>query len=412
MKKSIYVIFLIIISVILMQVNVKAVDQTTDESSKEPNTTNTTTTTTEQTGETAPTGEEQKTSEQKNENTEPETKSETQTKVQKQTQVQQPVSTQTTRKSNNANLSDLGIKPNDFKGFKQSITSYNVKVPKSVESVELYAKTADSKAQLSGTGIKKLDNGENQLTVTVTAEDGTTKTYTVNVTREEESEENTSNTITSPSSSSSHSKGLSELKIEGITLSPSFNPAIYEYKAKYEGDDIKLNITAKPSNSSYIVDITGNKDLKEGENVITILVSEKDGTNVATYQVLLEKSLIDKETIEKEKQKQNQKIIMLICGGIGAVVLLIIIIIVIKHKRNKDNDYYEEEYEDEDEIEEIIKRENDKILNKSRNDKRNSNNDIPKKRENHAERINEKDDEEKYKEIKHKNKSHKGKRYK
>ena len=96
-------------------------------------------------------------------------------------------STATERESSNANLSNLGIKPNDFSGFKPGTTTYNVTVPEDVESVEVYATAQDSGASISGTGNKTLEYGENALSVVVTAEDGTTqKTYTINVTREGE----------------------------------------------------------------------------------------------------------------------------------------------------------------------------------------------------------------------------------
>ena len=78
-------------------------------------------------------------------------------------------------KSSNANLNNLGINPNDFKGFKPGTTKYNVTVENNVESVEVYAKSQDSKAKVSGTGIKKLNEGNNALNVVVTAEDGTKK---------------------------------------------------------------------------------------------------------------------------------------------------------------------------------------------------------------------------------------------
>ena len=88
-----------------------------------------------------------------------------------------------TNKSNNANLSNLGIKPNDFKGFKISTTSYNVSVPNDVENITIYATAQDKKATITGDGAQKLNVGKNKLNVIVTAEDGTTKTYTINIKR-------------------------------------------------------------------------------------------------------------------------------------------------------------------------------------------------------------------------------------
>ncbi len=88
-------------------------------------------------------------------------------------------------KSGNANLGNLGIRPHDFTGFKHKITSYEVVVPEDTEEIEIYAKTQDASATVTGTGMKKLEVGENVFEVVVTAEDGATrKTYTLNVIRE------------------------------------------------------------------------------------------------------------------------------------------------------------------------------------------------------------------------------------
>lgn len=68
------------------------------------------------------------------------------------------------KKSNNANLVNLGINPNDFKGFKPGTTSYDVTVPNDVEKVTVYAKVQDSKAKItSGTGSQKLKVGKDVL---------------------------------------------------------------------------------------------------------------------------------------------------------------------------------------------------------------------------------------------------------
>lgn len=143
----------------------------------------------------------------------------------------------TDTKSSNANLSNLGIKPNDFTGFKAGTTSYEVTVPADVEEIEVYATAQHAKAKIAGTGKKTLNEGANNLEVIVTAEDGTKKTYTIQVTREvaEEKEPEETNI----------KKGLAELKITNVTLTPSFQTDVYEYQIKYIGQDTKLNLTAK-----------------------------------------------------------------------------------------------------------------------------------------------------------------------
>ena len=92
-----------------------------------------------------------------------------------------------TTKSSNANLTTLGIKPAqyDFKGFNNNTLTYEAKVPESIESVEIFAVAQDKKATIEGTGKRELEIGKNALEVIVTAEDGTKKTFTINVTRGE-----------------------------------------------------------------------------------------------------------------------------------------------------------------------------------------------------------------------------------
>ena len=205
----------------------------------------------------------------------------------------------TEQESSNANLSNLGIRPNDFSGFTPGTTTYNVTVPEDVESVEVYAAAQDSEATILGTGNKTLEYGENALSVVVTAEDGTTKTYTINVTREGEEAEADGETEVA--------NGLSSITIGDLQLNPSFQTDVYEYTVKYIGEDTSLNIETVATDPSYVVEIVGNEELKEGENTITILVSDSEGNNVATYQLMVNKSLVDEEALAREEQERQQQ---------------------------------------------------------------------------------------------------------
>lgn len=245
--------------------------------------------------------------------------------------------TTTKAKSTNADLSNLGIKPNDFSGFSPNKTTYDVTVPADVTEVEVYATAKDSKAKISGTGKKKLEDGKNALAVVVTAESGATKTYTINVTKEGSEEQENTEEVTQ--------RGLSNFKINNLEISPKFETNVYEYTAKYIGEGTKLDITATPTDPKYVVEIMGNEELKEGENIITILVSDNEGENVATYQITLTKSLVDEEAIAREQEearKKEEQKKMLIIGGVVAVVIIAIIIYLII--RNRRNSAWEEDY--------------------------------------------------------------------
>lgn len=289
----------------------------------------------------------------------------TQTSTNTGTSKNTSTSNTTTTKSSNANLSDLGITPHDFTGFKYGTTNYEVTVPEATTTVEVYAKAQDTKATVTGTGKKTLEEGNNKVEVVVTAEDGTKKTYTINIIRGAKEDKDANEVDVNEE----NGNGLSELKINDLALSPEFKTNVYEYTVKYIGEDTKLNIEANPTDEDYVVEVIGNNDLQEGENIITILVSESNGDNVATYQVTVNKSLVDEEAIAREEAKRKETQQKIIIGVVGGVILIaIIVLIIVRHKRNKnlaeefsgayfyDNHNDDEDEKEEDEINEEVPR--------------------------------------------------------
>ena len=164
-----------------------------------------------------------------------------------------------TKKSQNANLRELGITPNDFKGFKPTTLNYAVTVPNDVDKVSVYAKVQDSKAKItSGIGKHNLDEGENTLQVVVTAESGDTQTYTINVTREKAT--NTDKKLISTENSTAD---LKKLEIKGYTLTPTFSADVYEYKLDVKDDVTSLEVVTEGASDKVTIEVAGNTELKE-----------------------------------------------------------------------------------------------------------------------------------------------------
>ena len=254
-----------------------------------------------------------------------------------------PNTTQT--KSNVTTLSNLGITPNDFTGFKQWVKEYTVTVPNDVETIQVYANKGQSGQTITGTGTKTLQEGENRFEVTVTAEDGkTTATYVVTVNREakEEEEEEPSEDLEVP-----EEFGLTKLEIEGITLEPEFSTNVYEYTAKLTENKDSVEITPEASEENAKIEITGNENLQNGENIITILVTNEAGDKTAAYQITLNKNVVDEEAIAAEQnieKLQKQRTTILI-GGIAILIILIIIaVIIIRNRRRGYVDDYSVPY--------------------------------------------------------------------
>lgn len=87
--------------------------------------------------------------------------------------------------SGNANLSSLSVAPGTLSpSFSKDKTSYHVTVNESTTSIAVSATAEDSKASVSLNGVQKnLEKGDNTVKVTVTAENGDTRTYKILVTR-------------------------------------------------------------------------------------------------------------------------------------------------------------------------------------------------------------------------------------
>lgn len=88
--------------------------------------------------------------------------------------------------SGNANLSYMSVSAGSLSpSFSPSVTSYTVNVGSDVTVCTISADTQDSNAVISVSGSKDLKTGKNVRSVTVTAENGTTKTYTITIYRAE-----------------------------------------------------------------------------------------------------------------------------------------------------------------------------------------------------------------------------------
>lgn len=90
--------------------------------------------------------------------------------------------TTTTTKSKDNNLSSLTVSSGTLSPeFKSSTTSYTVNLDGNATKITLSAKANHSKAKVSGIGEKNLKVGNNSFDIKCTAENGSVKTYKVNV---------------------------------------------------------------------------------------------------------------------------------------------------------------------------------------------------------------------------------------
>lgn len=179
--------------------------------------------------------------------------------------------------------------------FKANTTSYIVTVPSTATTIKLEGATNHSKATVSGLGNITLTGNETVATIKVTAEDGSVKTYTVKIEKEEQEQEEVKK---------SNDATLKKLDVSGYTLTPTFKSNVNNYSMKVRNNITSLNVTAIPNNNESQVVISGNKNWKEGNNTVTIKVTAEDGT-VNTYIVNVERASSNNNTKTDNKSNDN-----------------------------------------------------------------------------------------------------------
>ncbi len=164
--------------------------------------------------------------------------------------------------------------------FNPSVTDYTISVEDTVTDINLEALAESDEANVSISGPSPLEYGNNEFTITVTAEDGTTiKTYTVNVYREEK--------VYDPS--------LLSLSINQGTISPTFTGEVYVYSAdvgqgiaNVNVDPVALETTTQISINGISYESLGGIDVEllPGENLISIVTYTPDNQTI-TYNLTM-----------------------------------------------------------------------------------------------------------------------------
>lgn len=172
--------------------------------------------------------------------------------------------------STNNNLKNLSVSSGSLSpSFSSGTTSYSVSVGEDVSSININAEAEDGTAKVSGTGNKSLNYGSNKFTISVKAENGSTKTYTINVNRED---------------NRSKDANLKSLKVNNGTLSPSFSSGTTSYTIEVPYSVNKLSINAEAADSSSKVNINNPELVAEGTTTVTIRVVAQNGAS-KTYTI-------------------------------------------------------------------------------------------------------------------------------
>ena len=184
---------------------------------------------------------------------------------------------------NHNNLSSLGVEGATLSpSFSASVTSYTVNLPANTEKIKVTGKKADSRATVSGLGDVEVEDGKNTIKVIVTAQNGSSKTYTITAIVEE----------LDPIEVSIGEEKLTAVRKEKLLSSPD---------SSFEKSTAKINdeeIPALENKNANIVLI----GLKDEEGNITLYVYDEQNN---TYKKYVQQSFKELVLYIEDKEFEN-----------------------------------------------------------------------------------------------------------
>ena len=175
-------------------------------------------------------------------------------------------------------------------GFTSNTSSYTVSVSNGTTSISITPTVTSPNATVTVNGVSatsgssfgpiNLSVGQNVITVVVTAQDGSTFSYTVTVTR-----------------GSSADSSLASLTSSAGTLSPTFTSGTSQYSLSVANNVTSLTLTPTVAESHATITVNGSGvasgsaspsiALATGSNTVIVVVTAQDGTTTTTYTLTI-----------------------------------------------------------------------------------------------------------------------------
>ena len=206
--------------------------------------------------------------------------------------------TRTSENIKQTNNSMLKIMRLDKEGiipeFSPDIQEYYFTTDLSTNSLNITAIPEAENSKVSITGNENLKEGLNKILIEVTSSDNTSKSvYVINATKTDNKKAANAN--------------LETLAIENIELEPIFETNILNYKASVANDVKSINVFAVPEKIEGKVEISGNTEIKEGDNNVTIKVIAPNGYTYKNYIINVHRRTKEEDVKLEEEQKANKE---------------------------------------------------------------------------------------------------------
>lgn len=185
-------------------------------------------------------------------------------------------------KSSNNYLDSLYLSAGSLT-FNKQTTEYNIYVTNDIKSILIKPEVEDSKSTYKVEGPSELAVGSNLYKITVTAENGNTKIYNLNVIRKE------------LGLAVTNIKTLKSLEIAGHKI--SFDPDNYLYKLTIKPKVKELDIKAIANNERSDIVIEGNMELTSFSDIKVKVIAEDGSYSIYDINITVNRTNILRDAL-------------------------------------------------------------------------------------------------------------------
>ena len=186
--------------------------------------------------------------------------------------------------------------------FDPNVYDYYINITNDINEIEVIAKPKNERSTIEIIGNKNLKQGINYIEIKVISENKTNEqTYKIEVTKTADIKQANTN--------------LETLAVQDVLLEPAFDNNITNYKVEVSETINELNILAIPEDENGKVEIIGNENLKQGENIIKIVITAPNGItnkeieiNVYKRNSSEEQNYIEREKSDEQKLEEAYKV--------------------------------------------------------------------------------------------------------
>lgn len=174
--------------------------------------------------------------------------------------------------------------------FSQTTYNYKLTVPADVTSVNVVGERYDNKQTITGTGKRDLEYGDNRVRVVVKAQNQSTRTYEIMITREDNRTGDVS---------------LKRLNVSNTSIKLEKGKTVYEATVSKSIDTVLINGSTTDPNATVIG--TGSKTLQSGLNVFELIVQSSGGKE-QIYTIKITRSTEELQTITNSSKLLSLKV--------------------------------------------------------------------------------------------------------